>query len=236
MALITIFRNAGKIMIRVPMLWFFSVLVFLSYNMVNLGQGYYAWLGCIGVLLFPLTALGQAGQIRSIQLYHDKVAVSFAQILRHSIRVVGPLIVILIMEILLSLIFTIPLIIITRFLFNQYIKSNIFAMLLSITMPIASIICTYARCALVMSNLPSKHILQIVLRTLQNGSFTNVILVFVFGLVYYILPKLFPIYPGTPVSLALYITISFVLVCVQAAVYTIAYIQFEVAPLVVQPK
>lgn len=235
MTLITILHNAWKAMVQIPMLWFFSILVFLTYNLATFGQGYYAWIGCIGVLFFPLTALGQAGQIRSIHLWRDQVSSSIPQIIKYTTRYIVPMLLILILEVILALILTVPLMISTRLLLNQYITSGIFVTLMSIASPIAVIICSYARCVLIISDLPIKSIAPIVFRALRIGIITNILLVIMFGLIHYILTILFPIFPGTPLSIALYLVFSLIIVCLQAAVYTFAYIQFIEVPLAVQP-
>ncbi len=234
MTLITILRNAGRAMLHAPQLWFFSILIFFTYNLAIFGQGVFAWMGCVGVLFYPLTALGQAAQIRSIHLWRDQVSSSIPQIIRQSRRFIIPLIGILFLEVILGLIFTVPLMLSTRLLLNQTITSGSFIKLMSIAAPIAGIICAYARCALVISNLPSKSIWPVVFRALRTGISTNIFLAIFFGLIDYIRNILFPIFPGTTLSVSLYLAFSLIIVCAQATVYTFAYIQFVEVPLAAQ--
>jgi len=223
MALFAILRDAGVTIVRAPLLWFFSIIVLIT-DVPSQRLSDYTWLGCLSLLLLPVAVLAQAGQIRSVQLYHEGTPTSVAQIIGHGARKMGPLIALLVVSMLLSLLLGGVLWFVMKLLSPQVLRPDLIYLLFIIINAIIYPFIAFAQCAIVLSDLPLISSLPMVFRAVKKDALTVIALVAGFGLLSYILAISFPVMATNPVRIAGYLVASLIVYGIKSAIFTFAYL------------
>jgi hypothetical protein len=223
MALFAILRDTGVTILRAPLLWFFSAIVLIT-NVPSQWLGGSALLGCLSLLLLPAAVLAQAGQIKSVQLYHVGTPTSASQIIRHGADRMGSLIALLVVSWVLYFLLAGVLWLVMKLLFPQITRPDLIYLLFIIVTAIVYPITTFAQCAIVLADLPLFSSLSMVFRALKKDAFTVIALVAVFGLLHYFIAVSFPITVANPLRIAGYLVASLIMDVISAAAFTFAYL------------
>jgi hypothetical protein len=231
-ALITILRETGAAIIRVPLLWLFSV-VALPFGLTNFLALYLPaqrnsllLINCIGLLLFPVLILGTAGQIRVVQLYYEGMPISISQVIRHGARRFWSLTGVYLITMLIILILAIILWFVVRSLLPQLPRTSVLSRIFYIATITANMVMYFAQRGIVISDLSVKASLPIVFRVLRKDALTVLLIVIVFGLLRYFVNLTYLKTALSFVWIIIYILVLLVIEVVQSTIFTLIYIHF----------
>jgi hypothetical protein len=221
MATYAILRDAGKAMIRAPLLWLFSLIASLLNISGQLQSN--SLLSCLALLLIPIAILAQAGQIKTVQLYHEGAPTSFSQIVRQVTRKIGPLIILLLVSGFLLILLVGVYSVVRSFVLSQPIRPETSLVVVAIVGAIIYPLIGFAQCGIVISDLSVSSSLPMVFRALKKDAFTVIALVVLFGLASYLLARAY-IGIGANIGLTIvYYLVQWIVSAAQTAAFTFAY-------------
>lgn len=233
-AFITILRETGATIIRVPLLWFFSAFALVSALITSglFSQGLTTrsllLMDCILLLLFPVMILAMAGQIKVVQLHYEGTPTSISQVIRHGARRFWSLVGVYSITIILTLLFLILLWLLwflARLLFPQIPRPEMWFFVF-LSGAIANILGGFAQRGIVISDLSVKASLPIVFQVLRKDAFTVLTLATVFGGLRYF-GQLNNSLTAYSISRIVIINLAFlVMEVIQSTVYTLVYLHF----------
>ncbi len=223
MSLLSIFRQAGAAVIRTPLLWFFSTVIFFTNDLPSTIPE----LGCITFLFFPIIVIAEAGQIRSIQLSNQGTPTSISQIFKHGLRKLGPLIVVWIISLLLAFLLMGILVLIIRLVTQQVISSDMTPFIIAIGIGIAYPFMALVKCAIVISGLSLRSCFIITKRVVQKGFITILTILIIFCAMRIVLISvIYPLFTLYAIPSIIYLLINLLFETVQPAVFTFAYMYY----------